>query len=120
LSHAEHAFGLTAGSFPFESEFVEAAGARINYVDEGEGPALLMLHGKPTWSFVFRHLIGSLRERFRCVVPDLPGFGLSAAPPGYAYLPEEHARVIAAYIDEAGLTRFTPDMQDWGARSDCT
>jgi haloalkane dehalogenase len=113
-SLAERRFGLTPGSFPFESRFVDADGARIHYIDEGAGPVLLMLHGNPTWSYVFRHLIPLLRERFRCIVPDLPGFGLSSAPARYGFLPEEHARTIAAFIDVLALERFTPVMDDWG------
>ncbi len=111
---AEQRFGLAAGSFPFESRFMDVAGARIHYVDEGSGPVLLMLHGNPTWSFVFRHLILLLRDRFRCVAPDLPGFGLSTAPAAYRFLPEEHAAVMAAFVDRLAPASFTPVMQDWG------
>ncbi|MGP6189388.1 MAG: alpha/beta fold hydrolase [Vulcanimicrobiaceae bacterium] len=114
LSFAERAFGLPPGSFRFESRFADVAGARMHYVDEGSGPILLMLHGNPTWSFAFRHLIVLLRERFRCIAPDLPGFGLSLAPEGYGYHPEEHARVIAAFVDHLALGAFTPVVQDWG------
>ena len=111
---AERAFDLRAGSFPFESRFVDAGGARWHYVDEGSGPALLLLHGNPTWSFVFRHLIVLLRDRFRCIAPDLPGFGLSVAPPGYGFLPEEHARALETFVEALALRRFTPVVQDWG------
>lgn len=111
---AEQRLGLAPGSFPFESRYVEAGGARLHYVDEGAGPVLLMVHGNPTWSFVFRHLIRLLRDRFRCIAPDLPGFGLSSAPSGYAYLPEEHARTLAAFADRLELRSFTPVVQDWG------
>jgi haloalkane dehalogenase len=111
---AETKFDLAPGSFPFASRFAEAAGARVHYVDEGSGPVLLMLHGNPTWSYLFRHLISGLRDRFRCIAPDLPGFGLSAAPPGYDFRPESHARVVAAFVDALALPRFTPVVQDWG------
>lgn len=113
-SVAERTFGLASGSFPFESNFLDVAGARIHYVDEGTGPILLMLHGNPTWSFVFRHLILLLRDRFRCIAPDLPGFGLSVAPAGYGFLPEEHAQTIEAFVDRLALRSFTPVVQDWG------
>ncbi len=68
--------------FPFESRFAELEGATVHYVDEGHGPPLLMLHGNPTWGFVYRELIKGLRDRYRCIVPDHPGFGLSRAAPG--------------------------------------
>ncbi len=113
-SLAETSFDLPAGSFPYESRFVEAAGARVHYVDEGAGPALLMVHGNPTWSYLFRYLIAGLRDRFRCVALDLPGFGLSTPPIGYDFLPESHARVVAQFVDALGLATFTPVAQDWG------
>jgi haloalkane dehalogenase len=63
--------------FPFQSRFMQVDGNYVHYIDEGSGPPLLMVHGNPTWSFVFRDLVAALRNCFRCVVPDLPGFGLS-------------------------------------------
>jgi haloalkane dehalogenase len=114
LSFAETTLGLPAGSFPYASKFLDVSGTRIHYIDEGMGPVLLMLHGNPTWSYVFRHLVTSLRDRFRCIAPDLPGFGLSTAPTGYDYLPETHAQVIAAFVDGLALRSFTPVVQDWG------
>jgi haloalkane dehalogenase len=113
-SYAEDAFELTPGSFPFESHFLDVAGARVHYVDEGTGPILLMVHGNPTWSYVFRHLIVALRGRFRCIALDLPGFGLSVPAPGYGFLPEEHARVVGGFVETLGLPSFTPVVQDWG------
>jgi len=77
--------------FPFRSRFTEVDGHLIHYVDEGSGPVLLLLHGNPTWSFVYRDAITRLRDRFRCIAPDLPGFGLSAPAAGYAYRPAGHA-----------------------------
>jgi haloalkane dehalogenase len=114
LSHAERTLGLAPASFPFESRFADVAGTRLHYVDEGVGPTLLMVHGNPTWSFVFRHLIVLLRDRFRCIAPDLPGFGLSAAPPRYGFRPEDHARVIAAFVERLALPSYSPVVQDWG------
>jgi len=113
-SHAETALGLAPGSFPFASRFADVAGARVHYLDEGTGPVLLMIHGNPTWSYLFRRLVPQLRDSFRCIAPDLPGFGLSTAPPGYGFLPEEHARVLSAFVEALGLASFTPVVQDWG------
>lgn len=105
---------LTKDLFPFESRFTEIAGHTIHYVDEGSGPTLLMLHGNPTWSFVYRHMIGLLRDRFRCVAVDYPGFGLSVASEGCDHLPESHMAVVESFVDHLGLTDFTPVVQDWG------
>jgi haloalkane dehalogenase len=80
--------------FPFESRFVQVNGADVHYIDEGAGPVFLGLHGNPTWSFLYRHIVQGLKDRFRCVALDYPGFGLSAAPAGNRYTIAEHARVV--------------------------
>jgi pimeloyl-ACP methyl ester carboxylesterase len=66
--------------FPFESHFVRVGDSQIHYVEEGRGPTLLLVHANPTWSFLYRHIIRELAPSFRCIAPDLPGFGLSTAP----------------------------------------
>jgi haloalkane dehalogenase len=99
---------------PFASRFAEAEGARVHYADEGEGPPLLLLHGNPTWSFLYRDVIRGLSDRFRCIAVDLPGFGLSQAPPGYGFTPAEHARVLERFVTRLDLTGVTMMVQDWG------
>ena len=103
--------------FPFESHFVEVDGARIHYIDEGQGPVFLGLHGNPTWSFLYRHIVNGLKHRFRCIALDYPGFGLSTAPPGYRYTIAEHSRVVEGFVTQLGLEGITPMVQDWGAGS---
>lgn len=100
--------------FPYENRFIEIDGHTIHYVDEGAGPTLLLLHGNPAWSFLYREIIAGLKDRFRCVSLDYPGFGLSAAAEGYGYLPADHAGVVAAFIDELGLDEISVMVQDWG------
>ncbi|WP_433018867.1 alpha/beta fold hydrolase [Kribbella sp. CA-294648] len=100
--------------FPFASHFVEVEGHTVHYVDEGSGPILLFLHGNPTWSFLWREVIAGLSDKFRCVALDFPGFGLSTPDPGYRYLPEEHAEVVASFVDALGLEDVTLVGQDWG------
>lgn len=100
--------------FPFESRFLDIDGNRVHYVDEGSGPVLLFLHGNPTWSFDYRKVIEALRQDFRCIAVDYPGFGLSSAGPGYRYLPAEHARVIGAFVDTLALNGVTLVAHDWG------
>lgn len=100
--------------FPFESRFVDIDGHAVHYVDEGSGPTLLLLHGNPTWSFLWRDVIGALRDDFRCIALDYPGFGLSTPKPGYRYLPEEHADVVTEFVDALGLDGVTLVGQDWG------
>lgn len=100
--------------FPYESRFVEIDGARVHYVDEGEGPVFLALHGNPTWSFLYRHIINGLRDRFRCIAVDYPGFGLSTAPPGYRFTVAEHARIVESFVERLDLRDITLMVQDWG------
>ena len=100
--------------FPFESRFADAGGAHVHYVDEGGGPPLLLLHGNPTWSFLYREIVRGLRDRFRCIAPDHPGFGLSTPPAGYGFTAAEHAKVLEELVLRLDLTDITMMVQDWG------
>jgi haloalkane dehalogenase len=100
--------------FPFESHFAVVNGARVHYIDEGQGPVFLGLHGNPTWSFLYRHIVSGLKDRFRCIALDYPGFGLSTAPGGYRYTVAEHSRVVEEFVTQLGLEGVTMMVQDWG------
>ena len=100
--------------FPFESRFVELDGNVVHYVDEGSGPILLMLHGNPVWSFVYREVIAALRDRFRCIALDFPGFGLSTGVPGYRYLAQDHAALLVSFLDRLELSQLTLVGHSWG------
>ena len=80
------------GTFPFAPHFSDAPGFRMHYVDEGSGEPVLLLHGEPTWGYLFRELIATLRERRRVIAPDHMGVGKSETPPGRRY-------DLAAHID---------------------
>jgi haloalkane dehalogenase len=100
--------------FPFESHFADVGGAQVHYIDEGDGPVFLGLHGNPTWSFLYRHIVHGLKDRFRCIALDYPGFGLSTAPAGYRYTIAEHARVVEGFVEQLDLRDITLMVQDWG------
>jgi len=100
--------------YPFQSRFLQLDQTRMHYVDEGSGPTLLLLHGNPTWSFLYRAIIKGLRSDFRCVAVDYPGFGLSVASPGYGFTPAEHADVVEKLVQQLDLTAVTMMVQDWG------
>ncbi len=100
--------------FPFESRFVELDGNRVHYIDEGEGPCLLFLHGNPTYSLLYRDIVRALRDRYRCVALDYPGFGLSTASVGYRYSAAEHADVVERFVIELDLRDMSLMGQDWG------
>jgi haloalkane dehalogenase len=100
--------------YPFESRYADVGASRVHYVDEGSGPPLLLLHGNPTWSFLYRELIKGLSDRFRCIAPDYPGFGLSRAAAGYGFTPREHADVLEQLVLQLDLAGVTMMVQDWG------
>jgi haloalkane dehalogenase len=100
--------------FPFQSRWFESDGMRVHYVDEGDGQPIVMCHGNPTWSFLYRKIILRLRGHFRCVAMDYPGFGLSDRPDGYGYTPREHAEIVGKLVDHLELDRFILMGQDWG------
>jgi haloalkane dehalogenase len=100
--------------FPFRSRFLELDGCRVHYIDEGEGPSLLLLHGNPTWSFLYRDIVKGLRDRFRCVALDYPGFGLSTARAGYGFTPAEHASIVERFLLALDLSEVIMMVQDWG------
>jgi haloalkane dehalogenase len=100
--------------FPVSHHFVDLDGTRIHYADEGVGETLLLLHGNPSWSLLYRKMIPVLSHRFRCVAPDYPGYGMSDAPPGYGYTPREHSEVLERFVDRLGLADLTVMVQDWG------
>ena len=106
-------------SFPYEPKYIEVEGLRIAYVDEpatgaGDG-LLLLLHGEPTWGYLYRHMIPILNRVGRVVVPDLIGFGRSDKPvAANAYSYKSHARWLRKFIEELDLRNVTLVCQDWG------
>ena len=102
------------GLFPFESRWFTSSVGPVHYIDEGSGRTLLLMHGNPDWSFLYRKIVAALSPNFRCVAPDYPGFGLSVHPAGYGYTAAEHTGVIAELVDHLDLTDMVVMGQDWG------
>jgi len=105
---------IPAGLFPVEHRFMNLDGARIHYVDKGAGSILLLLHGNPSWSFLYRKIVASLKNNFLCVALDDAGYGMSDAPPGYGFTPREHSAILEHFIDRLCLKDMTLMVQDWG------
>lgn len=101
-------------AYPFQSRYLALAAGEMHYVDEGSGDPVLLVHGTPTWSFEYRHLIAALSKHHRCIAPDHLGFGLSERPAGFAYTPEAHAAVLGEFVDRLGLDRLTLIVHDFG------
>lgn len=108
-------FAPSPALYPFASRWFDSAVGPVHYIDEGNGRPILLLHGNPDWSFLYRHIVLGLRDRFRCVAPDYPGFGLSVHPrAGYGYTPAEHAEVVRALVEQLDLQDALLMGQDWG------
>jgi haloalkane dehalogenase len=105
---------LDRSEYPFASHFVDVDGGRLHYIDEGEGAPILMVHGQPTWSFMYRHLVRGLSPGYRCIALDLIGFGLSDKPRDWGYRPGQHADNIAALVEHLGLSDVNLLVHDWG------
>lgn len=105
---------IDRNEYPFESHYFQTSAGKLHYVDEGEGQPVVMVHGNPAWSFLYRKLIKQLSPHYRCIAPDHIGFGLSDKPADWSYLPEDHAKNLAALIDNLALKNVTLVVQDWG------
>ena len=102
------------GTYPFAAHFTQAPGFRMHYVDEGSGDPIILIHGEPTWSYLYRNFIPPLARRFRVIAPDNMGFGKSESPADADYTLERHAANLSSLIDELDLHDITLVMQDWG------
>ena len=101
--------------FPYEPKYLEIEGLRMAYVEHGSGDPILLLHGEPTWSYLYRHMIPSLSRAGRVIAPDLIGFGRSDKPKATnAYTYKSHARWLRQFIESLDLRNITLVCQDWG------
>ena len=102
--------------FPFDPVFRDWRGMRLAHIDVGQGPVVVLLHGEPTWSYLWRKVIPPLAAAvFRCIAPDLPGFGRSDKPLDPAwYSYDNHTASVGSLLDDLDLSDVTLVMHDWG------
>lgn len=105
---------IDRNEYPFAPHYFQTEVGKLHYLDEGNGEVVVMLHGNPTWSFLYRNLVKHLSPNYRCIVPDHIGFGLSDKPEIWNYLPEEHVKNLTALIEHLDLKNITLVMGDWG------
>ena len=102
--------------YPFAPHYRDIDGLRLAHIDEGEGAPVLFMHGEPTWSFLWRHLIPPVRDAgYRCIVPDMVGFGRSDKPTDigwYSY--ERHVALAGSILEDLDLRDTTIVVHDWG------
>lgn len=99
---------------PFTPKSIEINGHRLSYLDEGQGPVIVMMHGNPTWSFYYRNLVLTLRDRYRLIVPDHLGCGLSDKPQHYPYRLKNHIDNAESLLERLGVDDFSMVVHDWG------
>ena len=102
--------------FPFKSQFfLTSSGYQLHYIDEGKGEPIVFVHGNPSWSFEFRHLIKKLQLDYRCIALDHIGFGLSSRSSCHEdHHPKFHAQNFIALMDHLKLQNVTLFLTDWG------
>jgi haloalkane dehalogenase len=102
--------------FPFSVHYRSFDGLRLAHLDEGDGAPIVFFHGEPTWSFLWRKVIPPVRDAgFRCIAPDLPGFGRSDKPVDldwYTY--DRHVESMGPLFEELDLHGATIVVHDWG------
>ena len=111
---------MTFPDYPFTPQRLEVRpGIALSYLDEGprDGEIIVMLHGNPSWSFYWRHLVLGLRDRYRCIVPDHVGMGLSDRPDDaqYTYTLQSRVDDLDALLRHLGISGpVTLAVHDWG------
>jgi haloalkane dehalogenase len=102
--------------FPFAAHYRDVDGLRLAHIDEGEGAPVVFVHGEPTWSFLWRKVIGPVRDAgYRCIAPDLAGFGRSDKPIDigwYSY--DRHTELTATLLEDLDVRGATIVVHDWG------
>lgn len=105
---------IDRSAYPFQSHYLPVDGMQMHYIDEGSGSPLVMVHGTPTWSFLYRTLIKELSGEYRVISPDHIGFGLSDKPEHWSYRPQDHARNLETLIEHLGLKNIVLMVHDFG------
>lgn len=105
---------LDTKEYPFKRNYFDLPMGRMNYIDEGEGIPIVMLHGNPGWSFEYRNVVKEMSKTNRCIVPDYIGFGFSDKPYDWDYLPESQAKNIEIFLNSLNIDKFTLVINDWG------
>jgi len=102
--------------FAFAAHYRQRDGLRLAHVDEGDGAPVVFVHGEPTWSYLWRHVMVPVREAgFRCVAPDHAGFGRSDKPTDvdwYSY--DRHTALTGSLLEDLDLRDATVVVHDWG------
>ncbi len=104
------------GTWTFKPNFFNGNGFAQHYIDEGpkDKNPIIMLHGEPTWGYIYRNFIPKLSKKYRVIVPDLMGFGKSETPQDKEYTLKTHVENLTGLIKYLNLNNITFVGQDWG------
>jgi haloalkane dehalogenase len=102
--------------FPFPANYRDVDGLRLAHIDEGDGAPVIFMHGEPTWSYLWRKVIPPVRDAgFRCLAPDLAGFGRSDKPTDIGfYTYDRHVALAGTLLDDLDIEGATIVVHDWG------
>ncbi len=100
--------------YPFPSHFLSCDGPKLHYLDQGKGEPILCVHGNPTWSFYWRHVVRAFATDHRVVAVDHIGCGLSDKPLDYRYTLSQHTNNLATLVEQLDLRNITLVAHDWG------
>lgn len=99
--------------FSYASNYVDVLGSKMHYIDEGKGPVVILLHGNPTSSYLWRNVVPQIADRYRVIAPDLIGMGKSDKP-DIAYRFDDHTRYFSAFVEALELNNVALVLHDWG------
>lgn len=105
---------LQLAEYPFTPKSITVNGHRMSYLDEGTGPVVVMVHGNPSWSYLYRNLVSALKDSHRCIVPDHIGCGLSDKPQDYPYRLQDHIDNLTALLEQLHIQQCVLIVHDWG------
>jgi len=100
--------------YPFKANYLSLKGGKIHFIDEGQGPVIVLIHGNPTWSYYYRKLIAVLSKEYRIVAVDHMGCGRSDKPQRYPYSLKQHIDNLEHLLEHLEIDSFSLVMHDWG------
>jgi haloalkane dehalogenase len=103
--------------YPFKSKYLSLKAGRLHFIDEGEGPVIVMAHGNPTWSYYYRKLISLLSDNHRVIALDHMGCGRSDKPQNYEYTLAQHIENLEHLLLFLRVDRYALVVHDWGGQS---
>lgn len=100
--------------YTFKPRYLSLNGNKLHFIDEGEGPVIVMVHGNPTWSFFYRRAINLLKKNYRVIAVDHMGCGLSDKPQVYSYTLSQHIENLETLLEYRDVKKYSLMVHDWG------